>query len=29
VVCQAMGLLRKGEAEGFDPMKLIELPPAA
>jgi hypothetical protein len=26
VVCQAMGLLHKGEAEGFDPLKLIEVP---
>ncbi|MFO1341248.1 MAG: phosphoesterase, partial [Burkholderiaceae bacterium] len=25
VVCQATGLGRKGEAEGFDPLKLIEL----
>lgn len=25
VVCQAMGLIRKGEAEGFDPIKPIEL----
>ncbi len=25
VVCQAMGLPRKGEAQGFDPLKLIEL----
>jgi predicted phosphodiesterase len=29
VVSQAMGLLRKGEGEGFDPAKLIELPGAA
>ena len=27
VVCQAMGLIRKGEAEGFDPLKTIALPP--
>ena len=26
VVCQAMGLARKGEAEGFDPLRLIEVP---
>jgi len=26
VVCQAMGLIRKGEAEGFDPLKLIAVP---
>jgi predicted phosphodiesterase len=26
VVCQAMGLIGKGEAEGFDPLRLIELP---
>ncbi|WP_395700504.1 metallophosphoesterase [Aquabacterium sp.] len=26
VVCQATGLARKGEARGFDPLKLIELP---
>ena len=26
VVCQAMGLIRKGEAEGFDPLKTIALP---
>jgi hypothetical protein len=25
VVCQAMGLLRKGEGEGFDPLKLLHL----
>ena len=25
VVCQARGLEKKGEAEGFDPMKLIEV----
>ena len=28
VVSQAMGLLRKGEADGFDPGKLIMVPPA-
>jgi len=26
VVCQAMGLIAKGEAAGFDPLKLIDLP---
>lgn len=26
VVSQAMGLIRKGEAEGFEPMRLIEVP---
>jgi hypothetical protein len=26
VICQAMGLARKGEAVGFDPMRLIEVP---
>ncbi|MBI5257004.1 MAG: metallophosphoesterase [Burkholderiales bacterium] len=26
VVCQATGLARKGEATGFDPLKLIDLP---
>ena len=26
VVCQAMGLIRKGEAQGFDPFKTIDLP---
>ena len=26
VVSQALGLLRKGECEGFDPLKLIDLP---
>jgi hypothetical protein len=25
VVSQALGLLRKGECEGFDPLKLIDL----
>jgi len=25
-VSQAMGLVRKGEAEGFDPLKTITLP---
>ncbi len=29
VLSQAMGLVRKGEAEGFDPLKLINLLPAA
>ena len=29
VVSQAMGLLRKGEAVGFDPQKLLEVPAAA
>ena len=29
VVCQAMGLLRKGEADGFDPLKLIDVPHVA
>jgi len=29
VVSQAMGLIRKGEAEGFDALKLVELSPAA
>ena len=28
VVSQALGLLRKGECEGFDPLKLIDLPAA-
>jgi DNA repair exonuclease SbcCD nuclease subunit len=27
VVCQAMGLIRKGEAVGFDPLRVIEWPP--
>jgi hypothetical protein len=29
VVSQAMGLIRKGEAEGFEPLKLIEVPAPA
>lgn len=29
VVCQAMGLARKGEDLGFDPLRLVELPPSA
>jgi hypothetical protein len=29
VVCQSMGLIAKGEAEGFDPLRLIELPRGA
>ena len=29
VVCQAMGLRHKGEAEGFEPLKLIELDASA
>jgi hypothetical protein len=29
VICQAMGLARKGEAVGFDPMRLIEVPKPA
>ena len=29
VVSQAMGLVRKGEADGFDPLKLVSIPPPA
>ena len=29
VISQAMGLVRKGEAEGFDPQKPIDLLPRA
>jgi len=29
VLSQAMGLVRKGEAEGFDPLKPIDLRPVA
>jgi hypothetical protein len=29
VVCQAVGLARKGEAIGFDPLRLIDVPSAA
>jgi hypothetical protein len=29
VVCQAVGLARKGEAVGFDPLRLIDVPTAA